>query len=254
MAASLHLVDSLKRELRARGLTYAHVAGGIGMSEASIKRMLSRRDLSLKQLDAICSFAQIELAELTRGLSSSEKLIARLTFAQEEAVVSNPKLFLVAVCALNLLEFDEILASYALTKAELIGFLSKLDRMSFLRLHPNNRFRLLVARTFAWIPNGPIQRTFKEHAADFFDCAFDGPSELMLLMNGRLSAANAALLISRLKRTTREFSDQHYEDAKLPADQRQALSLLLAVRPWQLKAMRALQVDVEAKRVSARRL
>ena len=76
----------------------------------------------------------------------------------------------------------------------------------------------------------------------------------MLLMNGRLSAANAALLISRLKRTTREFSDQHYEDAKLPADQRQALSLLLAVRPWQLKAMRALQVDVEAKRVSARRL
>ena len=184
MTASLHLVDALKRELRARGLTYAEVAAGIAMSEASIKRMLSRRDLSLKKLDAICSFAQIELAELTRGLSASEKLIARLTVAQEEAVVSDPKLFLVAVCALNLLDFDEILASYALAKAELIGFLSRLDRMGFLRLHPNNRYRLLVARTFAWIPDGPIQRTFKEHAADFFDSAFDGPSELMLLLNG----------------------------------------------------------------------
>ena len=247
MTASLHLVDALKRELRARGLTYAEVAAGIAMSEASIKRMLSRRDLSLKQLDAICSFAQIELAELTRGLSASEKLIARLTVAQEEAVVSDPKLFLVAVCALNLLEFDEILSSYALTKAELVGFLSRLDRMGFLRLHPNNRYKLLVARTFAWIPNGPIQKTFKEHAADFFDCPFDGPSELMLLLNGRLSSANAALLISRLKRTAREFSDQHNEDAKLPTQQRQALSLLLAVRPWQLKVMQALQVRAPRK-------
>ena len=146
------------------------------------------------------------------------------------------------------------LASYALTKAELVGFLGKLDRMGFLRLHPNNRYKLLVARTFAWIPNGPIQQIFKEHAADFFDCAFDGPSESMLLLNGRLSAANSALLISRLKRTAREFSDQHNEDAKLPADQRQALSLLLAVRPWQLKVMRALWKDVGAKRVSAKRL
>lgn len=69
----------------------------------------------------------------------------------------------------------------------------------------------------------------------------------MLLLNGRLSAANAALLISRLKRTAREFSDQHNEDAKLPAHQRQALSLLLAVRPWQLKVMRALQTGASRK-------
>ena len=241
MTASSLLVDALKRELRTRGLTYAQVAAGIGMSEASVKRMLSRHDLSLKKLDAICAFGQIELAELTRGLGATEKLIARLTVGQEEALVSDSRLFLVAVCVLNLLAFEEILENYALTAAELVGLLTKLDRMGVLRLLPNNRYRLLIARTFAWIPNGPIQRTFKAHAADFFDSNFDGPSELMLLVNGRLSAANAALLISRLKRTAREFSDQHNEDSRLPAEQRQALSLLIAVRPWQLKAMHELR-------------
>ncbi len=248
MTASTLLVDALKRELRARRMTYAQVAKGIHMSEASVKRMLSRHDLSLKKLDAICAFAQIELGELTRGLGSTEKLIARLTVKQEEALVSDTRLFLVAVCVLNLLDFEEILANYALPKAELVGHFAHLDRMGVLRLLPNNRYQLLIARTFAWIPNGPIQRTFKAHAADYFDSNFDGPCELMLLLNGRLSPANAALLVARLKRTAREFSDQHIEDSRLPADQRQPLSLLLAVRPWQLQVMRELGVKAPRPR------
>jgi hypothetical protein len=238
--ASQLLVDALKRELRARGFTYAQVASGIRMSEASVKRMLSRNDLTLKRLDAICAFAQIELAELVRGLGTEEKLLARLTVAQEDSLVSDPRLFLVAVCVLNLMAFDEILDAYALSKAELTAHLLRLDRMGVLRLAPNNRYRLLIARTFAWIPNGPIQRTFKDHAAEYFDSDFDGDAESMLLVNGRLSAANAQLLVSRLKRVAREFSDQHIEDSRLPSSELRPLSLLLAVRTWHMRAMRDL--------------
>ena len=44
MSASAALIDTLKRELKAQGVTYAAVARALGMSEASVKRMFSRKD------------------------------------------------------------------------------------------------------------------------------------------------------------------------------------------------------------------
>jgi transcriptional regulator with XRE-family HTH domain len=240
VSQSARLIDELKRQLKARGMTYADVAGGIGLSEASVKRMMAKSDLTLSRLEEICSFAQIEFSELARSRFTEERLVTRLSDAQERELVSHPRLFLAAVCVLNLSSFEEILERYTLTATELIQLLTRLDRIGFIRLLPNNRYRLLIARTFAWIPNGPIQCYFKENSADFFDSNFDGPGEYMLLTNGRLSSASSAVLLARLKRVAQEFSEQHGEDASLPTQQRLALSLLLAVRPWQLDFMRAL--------------
>ena len=47
MARTAALVESLKRELRARNITYAAVARRLGMSEASVKRMFSQREFVL---------------------------------------------------------------------------------------------------------------------------------------------------------------------------------------------------------------
>ena len=43
MSSSMMLVEGLKRELKAHGITYAELARRIGMSEASVKRMFARR-------------------------------------------------------------------------------------------------------------------------------------------------------------------------------------------------------------------
>jgi len=48
MATSAGLVDVLKRELRTRGITYAQVARKLDLSEASVKRMFSRKNFSLR--------------------------------------------------------------------------------------------------------------------------------------------------------------------------------------------------------------
>jgi transcriptional regulator with XRE-family HTH domain len=60
MAQSTALVDVLKRELRARGVTYAQVARKLRLSEASIKRMFSKRDFTLKRLDEICQLTNAD--------------------------------------------------------------------------------------------------------------------------------------------------------------------------------------------------
>ena len=254
MAHAHAVIDVLKMELKARGLTYAEIARRIRMSEPSVKRMFSTRRFTLEKIDAICRAAGIEFTDLARSFNREEHLIARLTDAQEREIVDDPKLFLVAVCALNLLAFEDIVSTYALSEAELVGLLIKLDRIGIIELLPNNKFKLRIARTFAWIPNGPIQTAFKTHAGDFFDSNFAGPNETMMLLNGRLSAASVATLIEKLKRVAREFSDQHIEDAALPAAERGPLSLLLACRPWHPQFMRVLVKRPAAGAVTTRRI
>lgn len=241
MAQSALLVERLKQELKARGITYAQVSTAIGLSEASVKRMFSKRDLTLVRLDAICAVAQIELTDLTRGIDPEDRLLGELTERQEATLVADPMLFLAATCALNLSSFEHILETYTIADAQLVKAFVKLDRIGFLKLLPNNRYRLLVSRTFRWLPNGPIQRYFRQNANAYFDSAFDGPDEFMVLLNARLSKAHSAALIDRLKRLSKDISEQHIDDARLPPAQRRSMSLLLAVRPWQLDFMQSME-------------
>ena len=233
MARTAALVESLKRELRARSITYAAVAERLRMSEASVKRMFSQREFTLSRLDAICELAGLEFSDLARALATQDAVISQLTPEQEAEFVANPKLMLVALSTLNHWSFEQIVAAYDIDPPECTRLLARLDRLKFIELLPNNRVRLLVSRAFAWLPDGPIQRVFKEHfAADFFGSRFDGANELMVLANAALSRASISALLARLRKTAVEFAELRADDASLPASERSQITLLLAARPW----------------------
>lgn len=242
MATSAGLVEVLKRELRSRGITYARVARELRLSEASVKRMFSRRNFSLKRLDQVCQLANSEFSDIARALHQEESLISRLTHEQEQEIVSNPRLFLVAVCALNHVDFEQIVATYDISRPECIQLLARLDRLGFIRLLPNNRIRLLVSLDFSWLPDGPIQRFFNQQAHnEYFRSRFDRADEFMVVVNGMLSRASSATIVTRLKRIAREFSELNNQDARLPLGERSAMSLLVAIRHWELAAFAELR-------------
>jgi len=242
MAHTAALVEALKRELRVRGITYGHLAPRLQLSEASVKRMFSRRDFTLKRLDEICRCAQIEFSELARAVVRDETLISHLTLEQEKEIVSDRKLFLVAVCALNHVTFDQIVETYDISSAECVKLLTQLDRLKFIELLPGNRVKLLVSRTFAWLPDGPIQRFFNNQAHnEFFRSRFNRPDEFMLVVNGMLSKTSSTDVVNLLKRITREFSDLHNDDSRLPLGERSPMTLLVAIRHWQLAAFAELR-------------
>jgi len=242
MAHTTALVEALKRELRVRGVTYASLAPQLRLSEASVKRMFSRRDFTLKRLDEICRCARIEFSELVRVVVRDETLLANLTLEQEKEIVSDRKLFLVAVCVLNHVTFDQIVETYDISIAECVKLLARLDRLKFIELLPGNRVKLLVARTFAWLPDGPIQHFFNDQAHnEFFRSRFNRPDEFMLVVNGMLSKTSSADFVARLKRITREFSDLHNDDSRLPLGERSPMTLLVAIRHWQLAAFAELR-------------
>jgi hypothetical protein len=117
----------------------------------------------------------------------------------------------------------------------------RLDKIGFISLQPNNKVRLLVSRTFAWLPDGPIQAYFRSMAeSDFLAHKFDRPNEIMQLINLMLSKRSVIALSGRLRQLAAEFSQIHQDEVKLPLDEKHPISLLIAARPWLPKTFKAL--------------
>src|SRR5262245_10172443 len=132
------VVEALKRALKARGVTYAQVAGALGLSQASVKRMFSTGHFTLARFEQVCDLARTSITELARELDGGKEEVEKLTLQQERSIMADRKLLLVAICALSHLSLEQIVQTYSVSKAECIQLLVKLDRIGFLELLPNN--------------------------------------------------------------------------------------------------------------------
>jgi len=251
MADTTSLIDGLKRALRARRINYAQVAQSLELSEASVKRLFSKGGFTLERFEQVCLLAGTSLVELARESDSGKDAVSQLTLEQERAIMRDRKLLLVAVCALNHLSIDEITALYDLTKADCIRLLLDLERIRFLELLPENRIRLRVTHAFTWLPNGPIQQYFKAKAQnEYFRAIFDKSDETMLLINAMLPTNMVSIVASKLRRLANEFAELHEDHKRLPLGERRSVTLLLALRPWELEDFRDLRRPKPEKPVS----
>lgn len=234
MGAASELVGFIKQELKAQQLTYADLAASLGMSESNVKRMLAKGDMPLSRIDAICRVLHLEFADLARRVVEAQPMLKMLTYEQELAVVKDERLLLVAICVLSQWTYEQILACYRLSEPELIRTLIQLDRLGLIELKPLNRYRLKLAKTFRWQPDGPVMRYFRQNALqDYFAGNFAGNDEGLLLVHGRVSRALAPSFIERLQRVAQEFSLQHLADQKLAEPEREGYTLVLAMRRWE---------------------
>lgn len=232
MSKASTLVDILRRELKDRRITYQELAKRIKLSESSVKRMFSTKSLTLQRLDQILDAAEINLHDLTLR-SYEESLIDELSYEQEEELVRDLKKLIVAVSVMNYLSLEQIVEIYAISEPDVIAYLVRLDHLGILELLPGNRIKLLISRTFRWIPNGPIQKFHRNHSfADYLDHAFAGEHDSMQFVSVMLSKQSNAIFLNRLKQLARDISDQHQIDAALPFDEKYRMSFMLAARPW----------------------
>ena len=237
MSTSADLVTVLKKELKFAQLTYADLALALGMAESSIKRMLSKGDMPLSRIDGICRALKLDFAELAKRVADMQPLITGLTEAQENAVVADKKLLLVAICVLSKWTMEQIASSYRLSQSECIKYLAQLDRIGIIELKPLNRYRLKLAKTFRWRPHGAVMHYFRDNALlDYFSGGFEGDEEGLLLVHGSISRGLAPSFMERMQRVAQDFAQQHQADQKLDAKNREGYTLLLAMRSWEFEA------------------
>lgn len=236
MSQSSQLIHTLKLELRKQRITYRGVAKALNLSEASVKRLFTGRAFTLDRLEQICELLGMSFAELTQLTDSHLERTNRLTSAQEQELVSDIKLLLTAYLLVNHVEFEEIIETYDISESEGIRLLARLDRMKIIELLPGNRVRLLITPNFDWLPNGPIQQFFEQWIqTEFFDSSFNGPGEIRIFLSGMLSRDANARVARRIQHLAGEINELVAESRVLPSDQCFGTSLMIAMRPWEVR-------------------
>ena len=244
MSTTQTLIAVLKAELKAAGLTYAALARELGLAESSVKRMFAKGEMTLSRLDEICRVLRTDYAELSRQVADAAPRRLELTIEQEAAVVADPKLLLVAICVLSQWTLEQILATYRLTEAEGVKYLTRLDKLGVIELRPMNRYRLNLAKTFRWRADGPVMQYFRTQVVgDYYAGGFDSEGELLMLVHGQIGPHHAAGFNERLQRVAEDFAQQHLADQKLEPAHRRPYTLMLGMRSWLFAAFRDLKRD-----------
>jgi transcriptional regulator with XRE-family HTH domain len=231
--ASGALLRAIKTALRLRGLTYRDLARLLRVSEATVKRDLSKGRFSLNRLDQICAALGLTLADLLQP-PEEQDLVTQLSEAQELALVTQPKILVVTYLLVNDWKFREITEAFRMDENELIDILLRLDQLRIIEYRPPHRVRKLTARNFVWRPDGPVHGFFlKRFVPEFFQSAFDGVGDAFRFVGGTLSAGSLSQFKAALERLAVHFEELARGDARLPLAKRNGCSAILAVRSWE---------------------
>lgn len=230
------IIDTLKQELRKQGINYRKVAQKLELSEASVKRLFAEYSFTLDRISLICELLNCEIADLIHEMEKNVELTQQLTLEQETELMSDMKLLLMAHFLLNKLTFEEIISIYDISRTEGIRLLAKLDRMKLIELLPGNRIKLMIAKDFSFIPGGPIQQFYEKIVQqEFFDASFDGNGEFRIYVSGFFSRAANAEIIRKIKHLARDAHQLRQDSDELPLNERFGCSLIMAIRPWEVK-------------------
>lgn len=212
------VLDSLKRALKARRITYAQVASHLGISEQSVKRIFREGDCSLARIAQICSFAGISLPDLFDFASQHIDALQELTPAQSRYLSARPGHFTL----LFLLSIGETLAdiqeTYKLSDQSTFKYLRDLSRNDFIELGANNHITLRFKGQPMMRLHGPMHELVRNANILFLNHAIDNDGQKEALFSStfrRISTQTLEILKADLAELTRKYRKLAQRDAMI---------------------------------------
>jgi transcriptional regulator with XRE-family HTH domain len=234
VSESARIVANAKTALRTRGVTYAELARRIGLSEASVKRVLSRGTLSLRRLEQICGAIGTSVAEVVLLLrESAGERAETLTLEQEKALAADPRLFACYHLMANGRSNREMETELRVAPRAVQQWFARLKALGLVTQPAKGRARTAAAVAVKWRPDGPVRRMYeREVRTEFLQSLFGAEREALHFRSAELSAASCRVLQRKLDRLAAEFRDLADLDATLPSSEKRNVGCLLAMRPW----------------------
>ncbi len=233
MNQTTRMLDTLKKCLKVKGVTYRQLAGEMNLSEASIKRLFSEQSFSLKRIEQICTFLDLSFYDLAKLSEKNKKIPSILTVAQEIALADNSKLLLFFYLLLNGRDPESIVKDYKISLKESQKFLLELDRFKLINLYPDNRVVFLTQKNIEWRKNGPIRaRHEKRIRKEFSSAAVDLPDYCFHFETGKLSEKSRAVILRKIDRLFKEYIELTDIDKALPLEQSTPTGLMITFREW----------------------
>ena len=124
------LIDQLKKQMKAKGITYNQIAKALDISLSTVKRDFALKNLSLSRFLSICEITNTSLKDLSQSIEVSQPKTHVLTDEQEAFFAKNINYWAY---------FDQLLSGrspsflsqkYKITKNQEVKYLKKLQIFS----------------------------------------------------------------------------------------------------------------------------
>ena len=228
---STALLAALRHALRQAGWTVRRIAIEFSIGEATAKRWLAGRGLTLDRLDRLAALAGLGLADLARAAEHPTTGLAQeLTLAQERGLSSDKVLAFLFMTMLSGDQPDEIARDFAVPPAVMEELLARLERLALIDRLPGGRVRPLIDRTIMWRKT-PMRALFEAHMKpQFMGMDFAAEEAIYVSQVMKLSARGAAELAELLERQRREVQELATRDRDHSLLPRKWYGMLSAMR------------------------
>ncbi len=242
------ILSILKKIIKSRGLTYRDIGKSLEISESSVKRIFSHQSFTLQRLEEICEVIGVSIYEVCRIAENiPEQPGNHLPHELEEILTSDPKLATFTYLLINDWTVTEILADYNFAKTDIQSYLKLLETYQILERHPHGRIRMLVPRNVSWIPNGPLERQYRDLVKnEFLDSEFTGELSFFRFSSGELSERSQKILLRKSRELIDLFDELASYDGSLDRHETSSVGMITAIRPWSLSSFDVLKKSIKS--------
>lgn len=138
------LVKVIKNELKSQGITYLEVAKYLKMSEAGVKKLLTKDDFSLSKLNSLSQLINIPVIEILKMAERDEVDVYSFDPKSIQFFLRHPQYFhFFMKLAYEQKTPKEIQEHYNLSSKSLMLYLKKLEELNLIKRHPHDRTQIL---------------------------------------------------------------------------------------------------------------
>lgn len=238
-SVSAAMVVLLRKELRKAGWTARRLTGEFGISEATAKRWLTGKGLTLDRIERLAALCGMSIADLAREAEHGRPgLATELTLAQERELASDVFLSFLFMTIVGGISPREIIEDIGIPAGQMNAALVRLERLALIDRLASGRVRSLVDRSILF-RKSPMRELFERHmkpqfmAIDFAAADAVYASEVM-----KLSDAGAAMLVELIEQHRRDVQALAERDRDSALLARKWYGMLCAMRPLDLMTLR----------------
>lgn len=169
--------ELIKRAMKARHMTYAHLAEQLDLSEPSIKRMFAERDCKLSRLMTICDLLTIEPSDLFDLSSRHQSGPIELDRQVEAKLASDPSLFHFFILLRETETAEDIRLRYQLGLEDIFLYGHALEKLGLARVDEKDIVRLSFHGPVRFRQDGPLRPLLKRLNTSFLGAMIERPSE-----------------------------------------------------------------------------
>lgn len=216
------VIHVIKTELKKNKITYKQVGRRLKMTEAGIKKILNKDDISLKKIEAICDLLNISLLEILKIAENENVDAVRFSEKQIQYFLTNPHFFhFFMKLAYEQKSPRKIQEEFHLSAKSLMLYLKKLEEIDLIRRHPNDHMQIIGGIPLALNTQGTELERFKYDIALRLLESVNHRDEARLQGAGfYLSDEQQAHFIEKIQSLVLDFSSLSRSNRKKPHDEK----------------------------------